>query len=194
MDHSDDGLSDKDFPLDSKDIELIQLPKGSIYLIGTAHVSKASVELAKEVIQKIRPRSVAVELCETRWKALQDPERWKKMDVVQAIRQGRGHLLLSQLLLAAFQKKLGALTEVKPGTEMLVAALTATDIGADLVLADRSIRTTLKRVWRGLGFFSAIKVLSGIIAGLFAGEKVTPDDIERLKDRDVLSGALEDFS
>ncbi len=161
--------------------------------MATAHISQESVELARSVIEHIRPPSVAIELCDVRMRALQDPERWKKMDVVEAIREGRGHLLLSQLLLAAFQKKLGTATEVRPGAEMLEAAAAAKKIGAHLILADRAIRTTLKRVWAHLGFLSAIKLLSAIIVGLISGERVKPEDIERLKQRDVLSAALEEF-
>lgn len=174
-------------------VERIEIPSGTIYLVGTAHVSRESVELARTAIEEIKPSSVAIELCDARLKALQNPDRWKQMDVVEAIREGRGHLLLSQLLLAAFQKKIGAATEVRPGSEMLEAVSAAKNVNAALILADRSIRITLKRVWAHLGFFSAIKLMSAMIAGLVAGERVKPEDIERLKERDVLSAALQEF-
>lgn len=174
-------------------VEQVECATGTIYLVGTAHVSRESVDLARRVIDEIRPRSVAVELCDARLRALQDPERWKSMDVVQAIREGRGHVLLSQLLLAAFQKKLGAMTAVRPGAEMLEAVSAAHDISASIILADRAIRTTLKRVWANLGFFSALKLISTIIVGLLTGEQVKPEDIEKLKERDALSAALEEF-
>ncbi len=190
-DSSSNTNSDSNYSHDH--VEQIVLPQGIVYLVATAHISKESVALARSVIERIRPQSVAVELCDARMRALRDPERWKKMDVVEAIRQGRGHLLLSQLLLAAFQKKLGAITEVRPGAEMLEGAAAAEEIGAHIILADRAIRTTLKRVWAHLGFLSAIKLLSAIVVGLISGERVKPEDIERLKQRDVLSAALEEF-
>ena len=174
-------------------VERIDLPAGTVYLVGTAHISRESVELARMAIEHIKPSSVAIELCDARLKAIQNPDRWKNMDVFQAIREGRGHLLLSQLLLAAFQKKIGAATEVRPGSEMLEAVAAAEKVNAALILADRSIRITLKRVWGHLGFFSAIKLMSAMIVGLVSGERVKPEDIERLKERDVLSAALQEF-
>lgn len=193
MADSPDSPSEHSTPFTHQHVEQIEVAAGTIYLIGTAHVSKESVNLAQRVIHEVRPRSVAVELCDARFRALQDPERWKSMDVVQAIREGRGHVLLSQLLLAAFQKKIGTATAVRPGAEMLAAASAADEVGASLILADRAIRTTLKRVWANLGFFSAIKLLSTIIVGLLSGEQVKPEDIEKLKERDALSAALEEF-
>lgn len=188
-----DSPSDRS-PLFTHDhVERVESPQGTVYLVGTAHVSKESVDLAHRVINEIHPHSVAVELCDARLRALQDPERWKSMDVVQAIREGRGHVLLSQLLLAAFQKKLGTVTAVRPGAEMLAAVSAANELGASLILADRPIRTTLKRVWANLGLFSAIKLISTIIVGLLTGEQVKPEEIEKLKERDTLSAALEEF-
>jgi pheromone shutdown-related protein TraB len=187
----DSAQSERNF--EHPHVERIDLPAGTVYLVGTAHISRESVELARTVIEHIKPSSVAIELCESRLKAIQNPEGWKNMDVVQAIREGRGHLLLSQLLLAAFQKKIGAATDVRPGAEMLEAISVAKAMNAELILADRSIRTTLKRVWGHLGFLSAMKLISTIIAGLISGERVKPEDIERLKERDALSAALEEF-
>lgn len=193
MTDSPDSHPELQAPFSHDHVERVEVANGTIYLVGTAHVSKESVDLARRVIDEVRPRSVAVELCDARLRALQDPERWKSMDVVQAIREGRGHVLLSQLLLAAFQKKLGAVTAVRPGAEMLEAVSAAQDVDASLILADRAIRTTLKRVWANLGFLSAVKLISTIIVGLLTGEQVKPEDIEKLKERDALSAALEEF-
>ena len=78
-----------------------------IYVVGTAHISSQSVDLVQETIDEILPETVAVELCDGRLKSLKDPDRWKNTNLVTIIRQGKAHILLAQLLLAGYQKKLG---------------------------------------------------------------------------------------
>ena len=87
-------------------VDLVKLGSREIYLVGTAHVSKSSMELAEEIIREISPDTVAVELCEPRYNSLKDPDRWKNMDIVSVIREGKTYVLLTQLMLAGFQRNL----------------------------------------------------------------------------------------
>lgn len=177
-----------------ENLDLIRDDDREIYLVGTAHVSKSSVELAEEVLREIKPDTVAVELCDSRYRSLQDPNRWKNMDIVSVIREGKSYVLMAQLMLAGFQKKLGDQLDVKPGAEMMQAVAVAKEIEAELVLADRDIKTTLKRTWASLGFWSMLKLIFAMIAGLFSGEKIDEDEIERLKKADALEELMADFS
>ncbi|MCB0335565.1 MAG: TraB/GumN family protein [Bdellovibrionales bacterium] len=165
-----------------------------IYLVGTAHVSAKSVELAEETIRNVQPDNVAVELCDPRYQSLQDPDRWKNMDIIQVIKEGKAYVLLAQLMLAGFQKKLGEHLKVKPGAEMMAALAVAKETGANITLADRNIRVTLKRTWASLGLWSMLKVISAMIVGLFSGEKFEEEDIERLKSSDALEELMREFS
>lgn len=178
-----------------QNVDLITTADGrSIYLVGTAHVSKQSADLAEEVIRKYRPDTVAVELCESRYESLQDPDRWKNMDIVSVIRQGRTYVLMAQLALAGFQKKLGDKLNVKPGAEMIRAIEIAKEVGSETVLADRNVRVTLKRTWAAMGFFSMMKVLFTIMAGLFGEHDIDEKEIERLKSSDALEELMKEFS
>ena len=56
-------------------VDLIKLDGREIYLVGTAHVSLASADLAEEIIREVTPDAVAVELCEPRFQSLRDPDR-----------------------------------------------------------------------------------------------------------------------
>lgn len=85
------------------------------YLVGTAHVSRSSVELAESVIHRYKPDTVAIELDEQRYSSLLNPERWRETDIFRVIREGKSYLLMAQLALAGFQKKLGNKLDVKPG-------------------------------------------------------------------------------
>ncbi|MDC0358910.1 TraB/GumN family protein [Oligoflexia bacterium] len=175
-------------------VDLIELEGRSIHLVGTAHVSQASVELAEEIIREVKPETVAVELCESRYKSLQDPNRWKNMDIVSVIKEGKAYVLMAQLMLSGFQKKLGNQLDIKPGAEMIQALAVAKDIDSEIVLADRDIRTTLKRTWSSLGFWSMLKLIFAMFAGLFTGEKIDEAEIERLKNSDALEELMREFS
>lgn len=180
--------------LTNENIDLIEENGKSIYLVGTAHVSQKSVELATLAINTIRPDSVAIELCEKRYESIKDPDKWKKTDIVAIIRKGQAYVLFAQLILAGFQKKLGKHLKVKPGAEMLAAANVANENGAEITFADRDVKTTLKRTWANLSFFSMIKVIGAMLGGLFSKEEISEEELERLKTSDVMDEMLKEFS
>ena len=175
-------------------VDLIALGSRSIYLVGTAHISHSSADLAEEVIREVKPHSVAVELCASRYESLKDPERWKNTDIVSVIRKGRAYVLMAQLALAAFQKKLGAQLHIKPGAEMLRACDTAEQIGAALTMADRDIKTTLKRTWASISLWTSVRLVSTMLVNLFGNQKIDLSEIERLKSADALEEMLGEFS
>lgn len=55
-------------------VTVLNTPYGRKYIIGTAHVSQKSVEQVRELINKIRPHSVMVELCKNRLPMLFQPD------------------------------------------------------------------------------------------------------------------------
>ena len=159
-------------------------------LVGTAHVSKESARLAKAVIEEERPDTVCVELCQSRYQAIRQKDRWQDTDIVRVIREKKSFLLLSNLLLASFQKRIARQFDVKPGEEMITAINTAESIGAQIHLADRDIRTTLSRTWRVMGFWSKIKLLFQLILSLGELNEIKEEDIEQMKQQDVLETLL----
>lgn len=178
-----------------ENVHLFERDGRQIYIVGTAHVSQKSAELVESVVKELKPDSVAVELCEPRYRALKNPEQWKKTDIVQVIKQGKSYLLLAQLILSGFQKRIGKKLGVQPGLEMLKAIEAAEEIGAKTVLADREVSITLKRTWGGLGFFGGIKLMATLLAEGFApSEELDEEEIERLKTADVLEEAMREFA
>ena len=178
-----------------ENVHLFERDGREIYIIGTAHVSAQSADLVESVVRDVRPDSVAVELCAPRYRALKNPEEWKKTDIVQVIKQGKAYLLLAQLLLSGFQKKIGKKLGVQPGAEMLRAIEVAEEIGAQTVLADREVTITLKRTWGGLGFWKGMKLLATLVAeGFSPAQEFDEAEIERLKTADVLEEAMQEFA
>jgi pheromone shutdown-related protein TraB len=161
-----------------------------IILVGTAHVSRDSAELVETVIDEEKPDVVCVELCQARFDALKQKDKWQETDIVKVIRENRTSLLLTQLLMASFQRKIAEKFNVNPGEEMLRAVAKAEASGARIVLADREIRITLMRTWRMMRCWTKMKFLTEMIFSLLISEDITEEDIEKLKEHDVLDLAL----
>jgi pheromone shutdown-related protein TraB len=162
-----------------------------IILVGTAHVSRQSAELVESLIAEERPDVVCVELCKSRYEAIKQRDRWQEMDIVRVIREKRTSLLLSQLLMMSFQKRIAERLNIQPGEEMLRAIVAAEQIGVEVVPIDREIRVTLLRTWRRMGFWTKVKFLTESLYSLFLTDEITEEEIEKLKQHDILEVALQ---
>ncbi|HHH30861.1 MAG TPA: TraB/GumN family protein, partial [Polyangiaceae bacterium] len=166
----------------------------TVHIIGTAHVSKQSVEEVQKVITEIRPDTVCVELDPMRYEALTDDSRWRKLNIFDVIKQKKVLFLMASLALQAFQRRLGDQLGVKPGSELLAAVEAAEQIGAEVVLADRDVQATLKRTWRNLGFLNKMKVLTGLVVSVFDTEEISEQQVEDLKNREHISDMMTEFA
>ncbi len=169
----------------------LERPGTRYTLVGTAHVSEKSVQEVLRIIEDERPDIVAVELCETRLRALTDTESWQKTDIFQVVRSGRTLFLLANLALSAYQRHIGKKLGVKPGAELLAAIDKAREIGAEVKLIDRDVQVTLKRTWANLGFWKKNLMLASIFGGMFSRAEVSEQDIEDLKQGANLSNMLQ---
>ena len=169
----------------------VELDGRRLYLVGTAHVSKQSIEDVRITIEMVRPDTVCVELDESRYRNLIDKNRWKKTNITRVIREGKAMLLLSSLIMTSFQRRIGKQLGVEPGAELLEGVRVAKETGARLVLADRDIQITLKRTWRNLGFFNRVKMATQLATSLFVAEEIDEKMIEELKQGEKLADALD---
>lgn len=96
--------------------------------------------------------------------------------------------------MASVQKKLAGKFNIQPGEEMIRAIKKAEEIKADLVLADRDIKTTLTRTWRKLGFFGKIKLLFAAITSFLFDGDISEKEIEEIKRGDMLQVAMSAFT
>jgi pheromone shutdown-related protein TraB len=168
----------------------ITLGGKEIKLIGTAHVSKESIEEVKKIIQEERPDMVCVELDEGRYNAITQNNHWEKLNLSQVFREGKGFLVIANLVLASFQRRLGDDLGVKPGEEMKVAVETAKEHGIPYSLCDREVHTTLRRAWARCGLWSKSKLLASLLASAFTTEKLSEQEIENLKNSNELDGMM----
>ncbi|GAI12104.1 unnamed protein product, partial [marine sediment metagenome] len=164
-----------------------------ITLIGTAHVSRESADLVRQVIEEEKPDTVCVELCQSRYQSIRQKTRWQNTDLLKVIKEKKAFLLLSNLMLAYFQKKIGEKLGIKPGEEIMQAIQAAEAVGAPIHLADRDIRTTLARTWRLMGLWTKIKLLAQFISSVGEVGAIKEEDIERMKRKDVLETLLSEM-
>jgi len=151
-------------------------------------VSKKSIEEVERVIEDENPSAVAVELDMRRYMVLRGEKQ--EINLVDVIRRGNVFLFLFQLFLSRFQKKIGEETGVKPGEEMLRAIEKAEEIGADVLLIDRDLSITMKRLWNELSFFDKVRLFYYFIRGFFEDEEIEVDD---LLQKDVLDMMVDEF-
>ena len=179
---------------ENADIYRINTADGKeIILIGTAHISQSSKELVRETIEKETPDTVCVELDEGRFKSLKEPDRWKNTDLKQVIKKKQLATLIANLVLGSYQKRMGAQTGVKPGAELKEAAETAESKGAQLVLADRDIKITLKRTWACTPWYRKLSLLGGLFASIFDKTEISEEELEKIKEQDALSSMMQEF-
>ncbi|CAN2042195.1 TraB/GumN family protein [Candidatus Magnetomoraceae bacterium gMMP-15] len=176
--------------IEDQNIHRINFNDKEIILIGTAHISRESVELVKSVIQEEKPDTVCVELCKSRYQAIKQKDRWENTDIIKVIKEKKAFLLLSNLILSSFQKKIAKKLDIKPGSEMLQAIESGEAIGADIHLADREISITLARTWRFMGFWNKMKLAFEMLLSVGSVEDISEEDIEKMKQQDVLETIL----
>lgn len=178
----------------NENITRIHLDDKEYILIGTAHVSKQSAEQVKEVIEEEQPDSVCVELDEQRYQSITNKNKWKEMDIFQIIRDKKATLLLMNLAISSFQRRVAKQFGISPGQEMIQGIESAEKIDAELVLADRNIQITFNRIWRNLGWKGKALLLTQVIAGIFSKETISEEELEKMKSRDMIDSMLEDFT
>ncbi|MGE4272908.1 MAG: TraB/GumN family protein [Desulfitobacterium sp.] len=180
--------------IENENITRLNFEGKEIILIGTAHVSKQSADLVKEVIATERPDSVCIELDEQRYKSILDGSKWRETDIFKVIKEKKATLLLMNLALSSFQKRLAKEFGTNAGQEMLQGIESAKEVGAELVLADRDIQITFSRIWHNVGFWGKCKLLAEIIVSIFDDQSISEDEMEKLKSTDMLNSMLKDFT
>jgi pheromone shutdown-related protein TraB len=175
-------------------VHFLRIDGRDFILVGTAHVSKGSADLVREVIEREKPDHVAVELDAQRHQALtEQQQRWESLDIKEIIRRKQLATLIVNLLLAAYQKRMGLKLGVMPGTELLEAVRAAEENGIPVTLADRDVRVTLRRAWRSMSFWRKSLFISALLASLFDDKELSEAQIQELLKRDVLSELMREL-
>ena len=175
-------------------MERVYFKDKEIILVGTAHISQASIDQVKKAIEDERPDCVGVELDAQRFDQLKQGAKWRDTDLVKVIKEGKGYLFLLNILLVNIQRQLGDQVGVKPGEEMLEAVRAAEAKNIPVALLDRDVRITMKRAMAKMSAVEKFKLLYSILLALFEmHEPLTKEKVEELKQQDTLNALLKEL-
>ena len=163
-------------------------------LIGTAHVSRSSAEAVRALATGDRFDAIAVELCQARYDALNAERKWTDLDLYQIIREGKAGLVMANLALSAYQRRIAEQFGIEPGAEMRAAALAATEQNLPLQLVDRDLATTLKRSYASVPWYKRMYLMAGLAMGMVSSEEIDEESIEKLKEGDILESTFTEFA
>lgn len=172
----------------------LMLQGREIILLGTAHISQESIVQVTTSIREEKPDCVAIELDEQRYASMKNPEAWKNLDIVKVLKSGQGFVLMANLVLSSFQKRMGADVGVKPGEEMQAAIAVAEELGIPAVMVDRPIQMTLKRAWAKNSLWGKCKLLSVLLSSAFEKSEITAEEIERLKNESEMDSMMNEIA
>ncbi len=178
----------------SETVHRLSINGREFILIGTAHVSRESVDEVSRIITEEHPGRVCVEIDASRFRAMSEGQNWSSLDIYQVLKRQQGFLMLANLVLSSFQKRLGADLGVKPGEEMLAAVETAKSLDIPFSFCDREIQVTLRRAWAKSGFWGKNKMLAALLSSAVTTEKLAPEQIEELKKKSALEGMMEELA
>jgi pheromone shutdown-related protein TraB len=163
-------------------------------IIGTAHVSRASAEAVKELAGSGDFDAIAVELCQARYDALTAERKWTDLDLYKVLRQGKAGLVMANLALSAYQRRIAEQFGIEPGAEMRAAAVAAKERNLPLQLVDRDLATTLRRSYASVPWYKRMYLMAGLALGMVSSEEIDEESIEKLKEGDILESTFTEFA
>jgi pheromone shutdown-related protein TraB len=178
----------------SQTIRRIELKDRRVILVGTVHISQESTQEVRDLIESERPDRVCIEIDEGRYHSMSQDKGWESLDIGKVLKEGKGFLLMANLALAGFQRRMGASIGGKPGDEMLAAAKAAEEAGIPYSFCDREVQVTLKRAWSMSGLWNKSKLLASLVDSAFSNEKLTEEEVEKLKEKNELDSMMSELA
>ncbi|MGD2118448.1 MAG: TraB/GumN family protein [Chromatiales bacterium] len=175
-------------------IEQIKLGDSLVTLLGAAHVSKSSADMVQQLLNEGQYDAVAVELCPARHHAIINPDALAQMDLFKVFKQGKAAMVAANLALGAYQQRLADQFGIEAGAEQRAAIDVARERHLPVLLIDRDIGTTLRRVAHNVAWWKRIGIVGGLLGSILSKEEVSEDEIEQLKQGDMLETTFAEFA
>lgn len=175
-------------------VQSLSIGESTITILGTAHVSRASAEKAQELIESKQHDVVCIELCQSRFNAMTDPNALAKMDLFDVIRSGKASMVTASLALGSYQQRMAEQLGIEPGLEMKTSIKHAKELDLPLIVIDREVGTTLKRVYHNVPFWKRLYIIAGLFTSVVSRETVSEEEIEKLKTGDLLETTFAQFA
>ncbi len=182
-----------DEQVESGDVHRVEVGGREILLIGTAHVSRRSVDLVREVIEREKPDAVCIELDQGRYEALSQEKKFEEQDLREVLRRKQLATLMLNLILASYQRRLGLQLGVTPGSELMEAAKVAHENDIPISLCDRDVRITLHRAWQSISWLQRFRLVAELGVSLFDSPEISEDELARIRDQDVVTEVMNEL-
>ena len=138
--------------------------------------------------------AIAVELCQARYDALTAERKWTDLDLYKIMREGKAGLVMANLALSAYQRRIADQFGIEPGAEMRAASVAARELELPLQLVDRDLATTLKRSYASVPWYKRMYLMAGMALGMVSSDEIDEEAIERLKEGDILESTFTEFA
>jgi len=181
-------------PVEDEPQVTLKAGERQVTILGTAHISQASADKVDALIGSGHFDAVAIELCPSRHHAMIEPDAMANMDLVQVVREGKASMIAAHLALGAYQQRMAEQLGVMPGAEMRKAIECAQKHHLPILLIDRDVATTLKRIYRNVSWWRRLELITALIMSVMSRQKVSSEEIERLKEGDMLETAFTQFA
>lgn len=183
-------------PFNPEDHGIVTVNTGGrqFLLLGTAHVSRESVLSVEATIAAAEIDHVVIEIDNQRYQSVSRKRDWSQLNIFEVLRKRQAFLLLSNLVLSSFQRRIGVGTGVTPGAEMIAAVKAANERSVGYTFGDRPVTATLRRAWARTGFWGKNKLMASMIAAAFSRETVSEEDLARLREQSELENMLAELA
>ncbi|WP_447956282.1 TraB/GumN family protein [Vreelandella sp. EE7] len=181
-------------PATSGPLNTVDIGATRYTLLGTAHVSAQSAEDVTRLLDSGAFDAVAIELCEARHHSMTHPDAMGEQDLFQVFKQGKAGMVAASLALGAFQQRIADQSGIQPGAEMRAAVEASQNHGLSLLMIDRDVGVTLKRIYSNVPWWQRFSLFTGLLGSVMSRQDVSKEEIEKLKEGDMLEATFSEFA
>lgn len=164
-----------------------------IDILGTAHISKVSRDSVRVLLENGDYDTVAVELCQRRYQSIVEPEAVAEMNLWEVVKQGKAMTMTAMLVLGAYQQRLAEQLGIEVGAEVKEAIHIAQQRDLPIVLVDRDIGATLKRLHRTTPWWKRWTLLSALVVHFFNRSEIDDEQVEDIKRGDMFESMFKEM-
>jgi pheromone shutdown-related protein TraB len=191
---SDESAQESPDAMSPADVTEYTIAGRRYVIVGAEHISGDSPGLIADLVERVNPDILCVDLDPARAKALSDETLWENLTLADVIREKLLTALILNLILASYSRKYGELKGGMPGTELYKATQIAEIKAIPVCFSERDINITFSRAWRSLAIVAKLKLFLVAILRLFRYGKAGDDDIHMASSSDLLSAFVQELT
>jgi len=177
----------------SQTIRRVELKDRVIILAGTVHISQESALEVRSLIETEKPGRVCVEIDEGRYRSMSQDKGWESLDIGKVLKEGKGFLLM-----ATWPGRFPAPDGRERGRQArrrdARRGKGSRGRRHSLLVLRPEVQVTLKRAWSKSGLWNKAKLLASLVESAFSNEKLSEEEIEKLKEKNELDSMMSELA